>query len=88
MLTPVDALRWIRRLFSLTPFQPVCLEESLVLQRVLRTLGYQSMLKIGVGRTHTFAHAWVEVDGAPVNSPASIGIHYHVLAGKGHRDAG
>jgi hypothetical protein len=59
-------------------FHPVpakCLHRSLVLHRWLAQEGVASTLRIGVKKagTELTAHAWVEIDGHPVNdSPADL----------------
>jgi hypothetical protein len=51
-----------------------CLPRSLALCRMLRRRGYAAQVRIGVRRENDriAAHAWVEVDGAPLGEPAAI----------------
>lgn len=51
----------------------VCLPESLTLLTLLRRRGVIAELRIGVATTGGFsAHAWVEVEGQPVNDTADV----------------
>lgn len=51
----------------------VCLPESLTLLTLLRRRGVAADLRIGVATAGGFsAHAWVEVDGQPVNDTADV----------------
>lgn len=52
------------------PGRAVCLEQSLALYVLLRRRGVPAELRIGVVPSPFHAHAWVEVDGAPVNEDA------------------
>jgi len=55
-----------------------CVVRSLALLWLLRRRGVAAALRIGVrlaGAT-LFAHAWVEVDGRPINDRADIGQYY------------
>lgn len=58
-----------------------CLTGSLVLQWLLRRQGVSSELRIGVrlvdGRLH--AHAWVELDGRPLNDTAQSIAHFEPM---------
>lgn len=58
-----------------------CLARSLVLQRLLSAHGYESSLLIGVsveGRVLE-AHAWVELDGVPLNATRERCASYAVF---------
>ncbi|HJU64930.1 MAG TPA: lasso peptide biosynthesis B2 protein [Gemmatimonadaceae bacterium] len=49
------------------PGRALCLEQSLALHFLLRRAGVESRLRLGV-QPHPFAaHAWVELNGEPVN---------------------
>ena len=66
----VIARRSVARLMSVWPLGAgPCLRESLVLGHLVRDLG--PVLRLGVARHgHRMrAHAWVEIDGQPVNDP-------------------
>jgi hypothetical protein len=52
------------------PGRAVCLEQSLALYLLLRRRGVPAELRLGVTPSPFLAHAWVEVDGAPVNEDA------------------
>jgi Transglutaminase-like superfamily len=57
------------------PLKSACLVRSLVLIRALSEIGVESSLRIGVNRTDDggfAAHAWVEIDGVPVNDKPDI----------------
>jgi hypothetical protein len=49
------------------PRRALCLEQSLVLFTLLRRGGTPARLRLGVRPLPFLAHAWVEVDGVPVN---------------------
>ncbi|HSU15794.1 lasso peptide biosynthesis B2 protein [Longimicrobium sp.] len=49
------------------PGRAVCLEQSLALFVLLRRRGAPAELRIGVQVYPFYAHAWVELDGRPVN---------------------
>lgn len=55
-----------------------CLIRSMYLHRVLRRRGVVSELRIGMrlSDSRLDAHAWVEVDGWPVNDAPDIGARY------------
>lgn len=52
------------------PGRAVCLEQSLALYVLLRRRGVPAELRLGVVPSPFHAHAWVEVDGAPLNEDA------------------
>lgn len=54
------------------PGRAVCLEQSLSLYVLLRRRGVDAELKLGVQPFPFLAHAWVEVDGAPVNEEPEV----------------
>ena len=60
-----------------------CLSRSLTLQRLLRRNGVASELRIGVRRAGAAleAHAWVELDGRPLNDSADVAQHYAPFEG-------
>jgi hypothetical protein len=49
------------------PRTPACLQRSCALCRMLRTRGVSAEVVIGVQSRPFYSHAWVEVNGAPVN---------------------
>jgi hypothetical protein len=54
------------------PRRALCLEQSLALTWLLRRRGVPAELRIGVQPRPFYAHAWVEVGGAPLNEPADL----------------
>ncbi len=64
--TPVLAARAVAIAGAFFPGRAVCLEQSLALYLVLRRLGHESTLRIGVQPYPFLAHAWVEHRGVPV----------------------
>jgi len=71
--------RWLAR--GRGPWTSSCLTRSLVLYALLRQHGYRPRLHVGVeGVAQAFAaHAWVTLDGRPVEQPASVGDRYTPL---------
>lgn len=55
-------------------YRPSCLPRSLATRYLLRCSGIQAELRLGVhGRDDEFmAHAWVEVEGMPVNDSPDV----------------
>lgn len=51
------------------PRRALCLEQSLALYVMLRRAGAPARLRIGARPVPFAAHAWVEIDGAPVSEP-------------------
>jgi len=64
----VNEVVWANKIAAaFLPGRYRCLERSLVLYSTLITLGYVPTLRIGA-TVHGFrAHAWVEIDGQPIN---------------------
>lgn len=54
------------------PRRALCLEQSLALAWLLRRRGVPAELRIGVQPRPFYAHAWVEVDGRPLNEPGDL----------------
>lgn len=77
------AARWIGVAARNVPGGASCLVRSLALLGLLRRHGIAAQLRVGIGRTapRLEAHAWVEVDGAPVNDAADIAARYPPFAG-------
>jgi hypothetical protein len=63
---------------ALRPLGANCLGESLTLALLLQRLEYPALLRIGARRAQTGieAHAWVELDGVPLNDRPDIAAHY------------
>ncbi|HUF51662.1 MAG TPA: lasso peptide biosynthesis B2 protein [Longimicrobiales bacterium] len=57
------------------PRRARCLEQSLILFVLLRRRGERAELKLGVRPLPFYAHAWVEIDGVPVNEPAQLPLN-------------
>jgi Transglutaminase-like superfamily len=64
--TPAAIARAVTVAGAFFPGRAVCLEQSVTLFQVLRRLGHQAELRIGVQPYPFLAHAWVEHDGQPV----------------------
>ena len=59
-----------------------CLTRSLTLKRLFTRRGVPSQLKIGIRIEEAkalAAHAWLEVNGAPVNDRSDIAADFHVV---------
>ncbi len=60
-----------------------CLQRSLVLRQLLRNRGMPAEIRFGVSRAVNgglSAHAWVELDGLPLNDGADVFERYAALA--------
>ena len=77
------AARWIGVAARNVPGGASCLVRSLALLGLLRRRGVAAQLRVGVGRTapRLEAHAWVELDGVPVNDAADIAVRYPPFEG-------
>jgi transglutaminase superfamily protein len=64
--TPLAAARSVAIAGAFFPGRAVCLEQSIALFLVLRRLGHEASLRIGVQPYPFLAHAWVEHDGQAV----------------------
>ena len=64
----------VNRAAAVGPLNATCLHRSLVLSRLLRRQGIANALRIGVRQDETgfAAHAWVEVDGVPLNDEPEV----------------
>ncbi len=71
--------RWLA--YGYGPWTSSCLTRSLVLYAMLRQHGYRPCFFIGVsGKESEFdAHAWITLDGAPVEDSPSVVVGYHRL---------
>ena len=54
------------------PGRAICLEQSLALYVLLRRRGVAAELRVGVHPAPFAAHAWVEVEGEPVNESPEV----------------
>jgi hypothetical protein len=93
-LPPALLSRAVSRGLRLGPWQPRCLIRALVLYRLLRAQGDESVLVIGLDavRPTTEAHAWVEMDGRDVGpAPGAFGhsalVRYPIDEVEDDRDA-
>jgi hypothetical protein len=77
------AARWVGVAARYCPGGASCLVRSLALLRLLRRRGIGAELRVGVGRTAPAleAHAWVELDGVPVNDAPDVAARYTPFAG-------
>ena len=83
--TLVTAWEWAVRLAARNvPCRARCLEQSLTLWYLLRRHGVPSALRIGVrkaGGQTLEAHAWVELEGRPINDRPDIALSYAAFEG-------
>ena len=85
---PTDAMSYALRLGRLAriagryvPTNGSCLRQSLIVWWLLRRKGVPAELRIGVRTQEGFAaHAWVEVDGQPVNDATDVAKRYAPFA--------
>jgi len=88
-----DGMAYALRLGRLTriagryvPTNGTCLRQALLVWWLLRRKGLPAEMHIGVRKRPAFvAHAWVELDGLPVNDHADVGKRHKPLAGLPHR---
>ena len=74
------AARLVNAAARYSPFPATCLTRSIVLARLLRRRGAAAEIRIGVLRHGTsLAHAWVEVDGEPVNDTPDVAERHAVF---------
>lgn len=75
-----------RRLILAAAFYPrraLCLEQSLTLCVLLRRRGIPAELRLGVQRLPFYAHAWVEVDGQPIDERQDLPLQLSTFASLG-----
>ncbi len=81
----VTAWEWAVRLAARNvPCRARCLEQSLSLWYLLRRRGVETSLRIGVRKSSTKtlqAHAWVELEGRPINDRPDIAKSYAAFEG-------
>jgi len=77
------AARWIGVAARYCPGGASCLVRSLALVGLMRRRGFAAELRVGVGKTspRLEAHAWVELDGVPVNDAPDVAARYRPFAG-------
>lgn len=60
------------------PKQVLCLQRSFVTTYLLRQFGIQGRMVLGAQKLPFKAHAWVEVEGRPVNDKSNVHTTYAV----------
>lgn len=78
--------RTVERLVLAAAFYPgraQCLEQSLALYVLLRRRGVAADFRLGVQPLPFYAHAWVEVEGRPVNEKSGLPLQLATFAGLG-----
>ena len=65
------------------PYSASCLDRSVYLWAVLHVRGVEGHIRLGIERTAAGieGHAWVEVDGRPVNERPEVVARYAVFEG-------
>jgi hypothetical protein len=64
------------------PLDTSCLRQSLVVWWLLRRRGLPAVLRMGANNDDGFrAHAWVELDGRPVNDRPDVAERFRVFHG-------
>ena len=83
---PTDYGRQVAALVNIAALRGVhranCLPRSLVLYYLLRRQGIEAELRIGVQRESDIfaAHAWIELQGVPLNDRADVGDRFAALS--------
>jgi hypothetical protein len=67
-----DTVRGVCTAAAFYPRRALCLEQSLALTWLLRRRGVPAELRVGVQPRPFYAHAWVELDGRPLNEPSDL----------------
>lgn len=80
------AIRWMDVASRYCPGGASCLVRSVATLGLLRRRGLAAELCIGVGATNPQldAHAWVELDGKPVNDASDVGERFAAFEGPLH----
>lgn len=75
------ATRLVNAAARFSPFPHSCLSRSIVLWRLLQRRGVAAEIRVGVRRDRgpMAAHAWVEVDGEPVNDAPDVAERHAVF---------
>lgn len=63
---PERMARGIAAAAAFFPGRAICLEQSVALYVLLRRWGHPALLRVGVQPYPFLAHAWIELDGAPL----------------------
>lgn len=69
----------VARAAALFPGRALCLEQSLALYTLLRRSAVPARLRLGIQAYPFAAHAWVDVDGVPLNDIAEHVAFYTAL---------
>ncbi len=77
-VTPEQIARLVRLAGQHGICRATCLEQSLVLRHLLRRRGIDAQIVFGARKTgpETQAHAWVEVNGVPLNEDDSAHLDF------------
>ena len=78
--TLANACSAVNRACTWHPKQALCLQRASVLVCLLRSLGFQAEMVIGVHKMPFYGHAWAEVGGHVVNDHANAQKFFHVLS--------
>lgn len=78
-VTLVNACAAVNRACTWHPKRSLCLQRASVLVCLLRSLGFQAQMLIGVHKMPFYGHAWAEVGGRVVNDHANAHKFFHVL---------
>ena len=78
--TLADACSAVNRACTWHPKRSLCLQRASVLVCLLRSLGFQAEMVIGVHKMPFYGHAWAEVGGEVVNDHANAQKFFHVLS--------
>lgn len=74
-----DALHWVRNVALILPFRVACLEETAAAMLVLALSGRRAGWCHGIAADPVRLHAWITVDGLPVDEPASTSRYAPLL---------
>ena len=78
--TLANACCAVNRACTWHPKRSLCLQRASVLVCLLRSLGFQAEMVIGVHKMPFYGHAWAEVGGEVVNDHANAQKFFHVLS--------
>lgn len=70
----------VNRACTWHPKPSLCLQRASVLVCLLRSLGFQAEMVIGVHKMPFYGHAWAEVGGEVINDHANAQKFFHVLS--------
>lgn len=94
-VAPASVAALVNSAATLSPLDYTCLHRSLALCWLLGRQGVASQLRIGVRQDENgfAAHAWVEIDGVPLNDVPEVHARFHAFerdfaAAGGQNEAG